>query len=82
VLDAISEGPSLAPDFLTMVGCPSISFRHSLTHIRYEGESDSILQSHRVFAMTAATKGLDLTLQTVLISLIFDTEGKLVKSLS
>ncbi len=43
--------------------------------------SESIIQAYRVFAMTATSKDLDNKLQTILISLPLDTQGKLVQSL-
>ncbi|KAF8962842.1 SAC3/GANP/Nin1/mts3/eIF-3 p25 family-domain-containing protein [Flammula alnicola] len=44
--------------------------------------ADSVLQSYQVFAMTSATKDLDIKLDAALDSLTLDTEGKLVQTLS
>lgn len=44
--------------------------------------ADSMLQSYQVFAMTSATKDLDVKLDNALSSMTLDTEGKLVQPLS
>ena len=76
---------SVASDFLAMVGHSSVfeTLSNPNWFIKAKRlESESILQSYRVFAITTATKELDSRLQNVLSLLEFDTEGKLAQSLS